>query len=230
MTIKKNIRKALFEVEKTALFIVFLVTFINLAVNGLLVLFDITTSSVYYTQLLSNILLFSFVYFMIYAINQVSTSIPLLVSFNCSGKLLARNIITTGSTRSLIITLLIVLIKVMVFNTGYGLSSIISIFGINLNSSNIIDLLITAGILYILLYFIYSLITLISLLGVSYGWEYVIIAASIILGTCALLFKFIVLLVVFGWQLSSFILLLLIMITIFNVSNYRMIVNFEYKY
>lgn len=85
-------------------------------------------------------------------------------------------------------------------------------------------------VLFILLNFFYSLATLVSLLGVKYGWEYVLTAVFIILGTCFLSFRPVVLLFIFGWQLNRFLFLFLILTALFSLINYRYVVDFEYKY
>jgi len=229
--ISKNIRKSLFEVEKISLLIISVVVLVNLGANGLVVLLsDAEATSYFIQQLASNITLFGFIYLMMYSINQAITAIPFLVSLNCRRKSLAKNVMFNGLTRSLFITLIIIFINAIVFAPEIGLDSVTGIIGFNISSNNPVILLTIAVIFCMLLYFIYSLTTFISLLGVKYGWEYVLTAVFIILGTCFLLFRPIVLLFIFGRQLNLFIFLVLILTAIFSLINYRSIVDFEYKY
>lgn len=232
VNISKNIRKALFEVEKTALFIVLMVVSINLIINGLVTFFDSSTTTLYFIQqLLLNSFIFGFVYLIIYAINNVITSVPFLLSLNSPGKLLAQNIIFTGLIRSIFITLLVLLVKSVVYGSWFATGPLaMSIFGVSLAANNIRSLLLLAVLIYLALNFIYSLVTLISLLGVRYGWEYVLSVIFIVLGSFFLAFKAIVLFFVFGWQLGIFTFLLFILNVVLSLLNYRLIKNFEYKY
>ncbi|ACL69211.1 hypothetical protein [Halothermothrix orenii] len=231
MSNNKNIKKALFEVEKTALFIVLMILTINLTINGLVVVFDASTPTVYFkSQLFFSIFISGFVYLIIYGINNIITSLPFLVSLNCPRKVVAKNIIFTGLKRSFIFTLLILFIKVIVFGRVITDSYAVSAFGMDLTSNTPGDIFVIALLLYVALNFINSLITLISLLGVRYGWQYALSVIFFAFGTLFIFFKSIVLLVIFGWQLNMFILLMIILITLFYLLNYRLIKNFEYKY
>src|SRR5690554_5332171 len=225
-----NIRKNLFETEKISLLIISIIVIVNTGANGLVVLLSSSNEITYFMQqLFLNISLFGFVYLIMYSINQVITSIPFLVSLNCPRKLLAKNIVFTGLSRGFFITLLVLLTRIIVFNPEIGLDIYPIILGLNSGSRSITDLSIFAGIIFVLLYFIYSLTVLISFLGVKYGWEYVLTAIFVILGIGFLSFKALVLLFVFGRQLSLFILLLLFLNIIFSLLNYRFILNYEYK-
>ena len=224
----RNIGKVLFQFEKTALLIVFMILLINISVNGLVVVLDDSITVNFFTvQTLLYIVLFSFVYLIIYAINQVVTAIPFLVSLNCPKKNLARKIIFNGFVRSFVMSLIIVAVKLIIVSSDLWLTT--SIFGINITSGNIGTTVLLAGIFYLLLISVYSFLTFISLLGVKFGWEYVVTTAFIILGLCFLLVKSLVLLVVFGWQINVFIIGLLFIIAVFNFINYKLIKSFEYK-
>lgn len=231
MKVSKNIRRSLFEVEKISLLIISVIVLVNFGANGLVVLLSNAAAISYFIrQLASNITLFGFVYLLMYAVNQVTTAVPFLVSLNCRRQALAKNVLFNGLTRSLLITLIVIFIHLLISASPIGADSGAGIIGFNISSNGPAILLPAAVVLFILLNFIYSLATLVSLLGVKYGWEYVLTAVFIILGTCFLSFRPVVLLFIFGRQLNRFLFLFLILTALFSLINYRSVVDFEYKY
>jgi len=141
-------------------------------------------------------------------------------------KELAKNINIIGVSRSLIITIIIMALKV-ILGAEYWVAK--SMFGINLASGSVVDNFTFAAILFVLLLFVYSLSTFISLVAVNKGWEYFLSVIFILLGSCFFIFKSLVLLFLFGRGLATLLVISVILTFMINLINYKFINNFEYK-
>jgi len=225
----KNIGKVLFQFEKTALLILSLIVFVNITVNLLIyLLMDSLAFTFFIEQIVMNLFIFALIYVMLYSIIQGITAVPFMVSLNSPREILGRKIIIKGINRGFIISLVSILIKVLL--NMMGIYSVSSIIGISFSSNSIADVVLFALSIFLIVSIIYSFITFISLVGMKFGWEYVLTIIFIFLGTGFFLVRSIVLLFVFGWRLDMFIFLLIFFHTGFSVINYKLIKDFEYKY
>lgn len=228
MNRNKRIKKALFAVEKNVLLIMSMVIGINLTVNLLVYMFVAQDEAFAISQFYFNVSFFGLLYIVVYAINQATTSIPFLISLNCPKKILAKRVIVEGIIRSLIVSFIFLTVNLLFFRSG-NLSPT-TIFGINLTTGSIVDTLLIFAVYFLLASITYNLLLLISLIGVKYGWKLVLTMIFFVLGTTLLLFKQILLLIAFGWQLGVFIILTIPVIIILNFINHKIIRKFNYKY
>lgn len=230
MITSKKISKALFEIDKRIIFMMLMIITFNITINILVAtVFNTREEAVHgiFEQLILYIIMFGFIYLLTYASSQSVTTVPYLVSLNCPKKLLAKTITIKGLSRSGFITLIFLIIKLFVFKTEYMLFK--TIFGINILSLEIIDILMILSIFFLLAYFTYSIFVFFCLTGLNFGWQYVLTSIFILIGSCFFLFKQIVLLVSFGVGVNMFILTLILLNVILSLSNYKFIKNFEYK-
>lgn len=230
MITSKNIRKVLFESEKKTIFIILMIASLNLLINY--VTFASFNSRVeaidnLFKQLIGYAIIYGFAYMVSYAASQSATIVPYLVSLNCPKKLLAKNILIQGISRSAIVTLIFMLIKFFIFEPEYLLFE--NIFAINMLSIDIIDILAITVIFFLSAYFTYSVFVFFCLTGLTYGWQYVLASIFLLTGSCFFLFKQIVLLVAFGVGINIFMIIVLLTNFILSISNYKYIKNLEYR-